>query len=155
MSKTTALTLYWSYAILTGISFSSIFLAYTGASIARTFFVTAGVFGGMSIYGYTTKRDLTGIGYFLIMGLFGLIIATIVNWFLRSAGLDFVLSVIGVIIFTGLTAYDTQKFKDIYYQGSGSTEAMAKASIIGAFNLYLDFILLFRYLIDFMGQQRR
>ncbi len=145
---------YWAYAVLLGLSLSSIFLAYTGASIARAFFTTAGTFGAMSLYGYSTKRDLTGMGSFLIMGLFGLIIASIVNMFLASSGLNFALSVIGVLIFVGLTAYDTQKLKNMYSQVSGSGDMAKKFAIMGALNLYMDFINIFLYLLRFMGDRR-
>ncbi len=154
MSVTTAQAIYWTYAVLVGLSLSSIFLVYTGESIARAFFVTAGTFGAMSLYGYTTGRDLTGLGSFLFMGLIGLIIASIVNMFLHSSGLNFALSVIGVIIFVGLTAWDTQKLKGMYYQLSGSGEMLAKVSIMGALNLYMDFINIFMYLLRFMGDRR-
>jgi FtsH-binding integral membrane protein len=154
MSVFTAQAVYWTYAALIGLSLSSIFLVYTGESIARTFFVTAGTFGAMSIYGYTTKRDLTGFGSFLIMGLIGLLLASLVNIFLQSSALSFATSVLGVLIFVGLTAYDTQKIKGIYYQVSGHGEALAKASIMGALNLYMDFINIFIYLLRFMGERR-
>lgn len=146
--------LYWGFAVLMGLSLSSIFLVYTGESIARTFFITAGTFGAMSLYGYTTKRDLSGFGSFLMMGLFGLIIASVVNIFLGSAPLGFAISVLGVLIFVGLTAYDTQKLKAMYYQMSGYGEAMAKTTIMGALSLYLDFINIFMYLLRFIGDRR-
>ncbi len=154
MSTTTAQAIFWAYAVLVGLSLSSIFLMYTDVSIARTFFVTAGTFGAMSIYGYTTKRDLTGMGSFLIMGLMGLLVASLVNIFLKSPGLNFATSVIGVLIFVGLTAWDTQKLKGVYYQVSGSGEALAKASIMGALSLYMDFINIFMYLLRFMGDRK-
>lgn len=154
LSTTAAQGIFWAYAALVGLSLTSIFLLYTGESIARTFFVTAGTFGAMSIYGYTTKRDLTGMGQFLIMGLIGLIIASIVNMFMQSSALGFATSVIGVLIFVGLTAYDTQKLKGMYYQVAGNSEALAKASIMGALNLYMDFINIFIYLLRFMGDRR-
>jgi FtsH-binding integral membrane protein len=154
MSTGTAQVIYWSYAALMGLSLSSIFFAYTGESIARTFFVTAGTFGAMSLYGYTTKRDLSGMGSFLIMGVFGLIIASVVNMFLHSSGLSFAVSVLGVLIFTGLTAYDTQKLKAIYYQMGAGGEMLAKATIMGALSLYLDFINMFMYMLRFMGDRR-
>jgi FtsH-binding integral membrane protein len=147
--------IYWAYAVLIGLSLSSIFLAYTGTSIARAFFVTAGTFGAMSLYGYTTKKDLTRMGSFLIMGLFGIIIASIVNVFLHSSGLNFALSIMGVGIFIGLTAYDTQKLRDMYYQMGGGGDMAAKMSIMGALRLYLDFINIFLYMLRFMGDQRR
>lgn len=153
MSVATAQAIYWAYAALLGLSLSSIFLVYTGESIARTFFVTAGTFGAMSLYGYTTKKDLTGFGSFLIMGVIGLILASLVNMFMQSSGLTFAISVLGVLIFTGLTAYDTQKLKNMYYQiGGGDT--LAKATIMGALNLYMDFINIFIYLLRFMGDRR-
>ncbi len=145
---------FWGFAMLMGLSLSHIFLVYTGQSIARTFFITAGMFGGMSLYGYTTKRDLTGMGSFLIMGVWGLILASIVNIFLQSSGLAFVISILGVLIFAGLTAYDTQKLKRLYYQVSSHGEALAKASIMGALNLYLDFINMFIFLLQFFGDRR-
>jgi FtsH-binding integral membrane protein len=145
---------FWGFATVMGLSLSSIFLVYTGASIAKVFFITAGTFGSMSLYGYTTKRDLSGFGSFLIMGLFGLIIASLVNIFLKSPGLDFALSIIGVLIFVGLTAYDTQRLKSMYYQLAGTGEMMAKMSIMGAVSLYLDFINMFMYLLRFFGDRR-
>jgi FtsH-binding integral membrane protein len=154
LSATAAQGIFWLYSGLMGLSLSTIFLAYTGESIARTFFVTAGTFGAMSLYGYTTKKDLTGFGSFLIMGLWGIIIASLVNLFLQSSGLAFATSLIGVFIFIGLTAYDTQKLKAIYYQASGSGEMLAKMAILGALNLYLDFINMFIMLLRFMGDRR-
>ena len=155
MQTSTAQAIFWSFAILMGISTAPIFLVYTGSSIARTFFVTAGTFCGMSIYGYTTKRDLTGMGHFLRMGLFGLIIAMVVNMFMKSSGLDFAISVIGVGIFVGLTAWDTQKLKAMYYQmGGSSADMLAKVSIMGALTLYLDFINMFMMLLRVMGDRR-
>ncbi|NBX04018.1 MAG: Bax inhibitor-1/YccA family protein [Alphaproteobacteria bacterium] len=154
MSASTAQGIFWAYSVLMGLSMSSIFLVYTGESIARTFFVTAGTFGAMSLYGYTTKKDLTGFGSFLMMGLIGLVIASIVNIFLKSSGLSFAVSALGVLIFVGLTAYDTQKLKNMYYQVAGSSEAMAKASVMGALNLYMDFINIFIHLLRFMGERR-
>ncbi len=137
-----------------GLSLSSIFLMYTGASVARVFFITGATFGAMSLWGYTTKKDLGGFGSFLLMGLFGLIIASIVNIFLVSTQLQFAISVLGVLIFVGLTAYDTQKIKQTYYMVAGNTEQAAKGAIMGALNLYLDFINLFLYLLRFMGDRR-
>lgn len=154
LSVPAAQATFWGYAAVMGLSLASIFLVFTGASIARAFFVTAGTFGAMSLYGYTTKRDLSGFGSFLIMGLIGLILASIVNMFLRSSGLEFALSIIGVFIFIGLTAYDTQRLKGIYHQVSGSADSLARASIMGALSLYLDFINLFMYLLRFMGDRR-
>lgn len=152
MSASTAQAVFWVYAGVMGLSMSSLFVAYTGESIARTFFVTAGAFGGLSLYGYSTKKDLSGFGSFLIMGLIGIIIASLVNIFLQSSGLAFALSVIGVLVFAGLTAYDTQKLKSMYYQTSG--DSLTKVAIMGALALYLDFINLFMYLLRFMGDRR-
>jgi len=154
MSAATAQAIYWFYSVLIGLSLTSIFVLYTGESIARTFFVTAGTFGAMSLYGYTTKKDLTGLGSFLMMGLIGLILASLVNLFLQSSGLAFATSVIGVLIFVGLVAYDTQKIKGIYYQIGAGGEMLAKASIMGALSLYLDFINIFLHLLRFMGDRR-
>ncbi len=153
LSFGTAQTLFWVYAGLLGISLSSIFLAYTGASIARAFFVTAAVFGAMSLYGYTTKRDLSGMGSFMMMGLIGVIIASLVNMFLQSSGLQFALSILSVIIFVGLTAWDTQKLREIYYATKG-TEMEGKSAIMGALNLYMDFINLFLSILRLMGDRR-
>jgi FtsH-binding integral membrane protein len=153
MSASKAQTLFWVFAGLMGASLSSIFMVYVGASIARVFFITAATFATMSIYGYTTKTDLTKLGSFLMMGLIGIIIASIVNIFLKSTQLEFIVSLLGVIIFVGLTAYDTQKIKDMYFDG-GDSETMAKKSIMGALTLYLDFINLFVMLLRFFGQRR-
>lgn len=154
LSASAAQAIFWAYSVMVGLSLTSIFMVYTGESIARTFFVTAGTFGGMSLYGYTTKRDLSGFGSFLIMGLWGVIIASLVNIFLNSSGLSFAVSVIGVLIFVGLTAYDTQKLKSMYYYVAGNDEAEAKSSIMGALNLYMDFINIFVHLLRFMGERR-
>lgn len=145
---------FWGFAAVMGLSLTSLFLVYTGASIARVFFITSAMFGAMSLYGYTTKKDLSGWGSFLMMGVIGIIIASIVNIFLGSSMLHFAVSVIGVLIFTGLTAYDTQKLKTIYYQLQGTGETLAKAGIMGALNLYLDFINLFIMLMRLMGERR-
>jgi FtsH-binding integral membrane protein len=153
LSGATAQLLFWLFAAVMGLSLSSIFMVYTDASIAKVFFISAATFGAMSLYGYTTKRDLTGIGNFLIMGLIGLIIASIVNIFLASSMLDFAISAIGVLIFTGLTAYDTQKIKEMYWAGDDS-ETGGKKAIMGALALYLDFINLFLYLLRFIGDRR-
>jgi uncharacterized protein len=144
---------FWIFAALMGASLSSIFLMYTGASITRVFFITAGTFGAMSIYGYTTKRDLTKLGSFLMMGLFGIIIASIVNIFMKSSMMYFVISILGVLIFVGLTAYDTQKIKNMYLV-SDSGELMGKKAVMGALTLYLDFINLFIMLLRLFGQRR-
>jgi uncharacterized protein len=154
MSVPMAQACFWGFAVIMGVSMASIFLVYTGESIARTFFITAGTFGAMSIYGYTTKKDLTGWGSFLFMGVIGLIIASVVNMFLHSSGLAFAISAIGVLVFTGLTAYDTQKLKQMYYVMANQGDALAKASIMGALNLYLDFINLFIMLLRFVGDRR-
>jgi FtsH-binding integral membrane protein len=153
MSVGTAQALFWVYAALMGVSLSPILLLYTDVSIARTFFITAATFGAMSLWGYTTTRDLTGMGRFLIMGVIGIIIASIVNIFLGSTALDFAISFIGVIAFTGLTAYDTQKIKEMYYVGDDGTVAGRKA-IMGALTLYLDFVNLFLFLLRLFGSQR-
>ncbi|MBW9114361.1 Bax inhibitor-1/YccA family protein [Rhizobium cauense] len=153
MSVAAAQTTFWVYAALVGLSLASIFLVYTQSSITQTFFVTAAAFGALSLYGYTTKRDLSAMGSFLIMGLFGLIIASIVNIFLASSALQFAVSVIGVLIFSGLTAYDTQRIKELYYEADGAEVAGRKA-IMGALTLYLDFINLFMFLLQFMGDRK-
>ncbi|GAA0595714.1 Bax inhibitor-1/YccA family protein [Paenochrobactrum glaciei] len=152
LSVATANAVFWGYAALVGISLSSIFLVFTGQSIVRTFFVTAASFGALSLYGYTTKRDLSAMGSFLMMGLFGLIIASIVNIFLGSTALQFAISVIGVLIFAGLTAYDTQSIKEMYYEGDGS-ETQGRKVVMGALRLYLDFINMFMFLLQFMGNR--
>jgi uncharacterized protein len=152
MSVGTAQLVFWAFAAVMGLSLSSIFLVYTGASIAKVFFITAATFGAMSLYGYTTKRDLTSIGNFLIMGLIGLIIASVVNIFLASSMLDFAISAVGVLIFVGLTAYDTQKIKESYNEGYGM-DVMAKNAIMGALSLYLDFINLFMMLLRLFGNR--
>jgi len=153
MSAAKAQTTFWIFAALMGASLSSIFLMYTETSITRVFFITAGTFGAMSIYGYTTKRDLTKLGSFLMMGLFGIIIASLVNIFMKSTMMYFVISIIGVLIFVGLTAYDTQKIKNMYLV-SDSGEMMGKKAVMGALTLYLDFINLFIMLLRLFGQRR-
>jgi FtsH-binding integral membrane protein len=154
MSAATAQALFWGYAALIGVQFSSLFLVYTGVSIAQTFFAVAAAFLGLSLYGYTTKRDLSGMGSFLIMGVVGIFVALLINLFLRSPALDLAVSAIGVLIFAGLVAYDTQKIKSIYYTVAGTGEAMAKSAVIGALNLYIDFINMFLFLLRFMGDRR-
>ena len=149
----TAQTLFWLYAALNGVAFSVIFMAYTYESIARVFFITAGMFGAMSLYGYTTKKDLTAWGSFLFMGLIGIVLAALVNLFIASTMIQFVISIGGVILFTGLTAYDTQTIKEGYIEGS-STEIAGKKAIFGALRLYLDFINLFLSLLYLMGNRR-
>lgn len=145
---------FWAYSAVMGLSLSSLFFVYTGASIVRVFFITAIVFGSMSMLGYSTKKDLTGMGHFMIMGLWGIILASLVNMFLQSNGLQFVVSIIAVVVFTGLTAYDTQKIKAFYYQTAGDVTAAGKSAIMGALTLYLDFINLFIQLLRFFGDRR-
>jgi FtsH-binding integral membrane protein len=153
MSFAAAQTTFWVYAAVMGVSLATILFLYTGTSIALTFFVTAATFGAMSLWGYTTGRDLTGFGSFLFMGLIGLILASLANFFFQSTQLQFVVSVIGVLIFTGLTAYDSQSIKNMYFAGDDS-ETSGKKAIMGALRLYLDFINLFLYLLRFMGNRR-
>ncbi|MBW3096737.1 Bax inhibitor-1/YccA family protein [Pseudohoeflea coraliihabitans] len=153
MSVSAAQTSFWIFAAIMGISLSSIFMVFTGASIVQTFFVTAASFGALSLYGYTTKRDLSAMGSFLMMGLFGLIIAMVVNIFLASSAMQFVISAIGVLIFAGLTAYDTQSIKDMYYEVQADETMMGRSAIMGALRLYLDFINLFMFLLQFMGNR--
>ena len=153
MSVNTAQTLFWVYAAVMGMSLSYLGLVYTGQSLARTFFICASVFGAMSLYGYSTKSDLTSMGSFLIMGLIGLIVVSLVNIFLRSPAIDFATSFIGIAIFMGLTAWDTQKLKTIYYS-SGGGETGQKMAVLGAFTLYLDFINLFLYMLRFFGDRK-
>ena len=153
MTAAKAQTTFWIFAALMGASLSSIFLVYTGTSITRVFFITSATFGAMSIYGYTTNRDLTKFGSFLMMGLIGIIIASIVNIFLKSSMMYFVISILGVLIFVGLTAYDTQKIKNMYLE-SDSGEVVGKKAVMGALTLYLDFINLFIMLLRLFGQRR-
>ena len=152
-STSTLQAMFWGFAVLMGLSLSTIFLVYTGGSIAATFFATAGAFAGLSLYGYTTQRDLSGFGSFLIMGVIGLIIASVINLFLQSAALMWAVSFLGVLIFAGLTAYDTQRLKEQYAQLRGS-EWAAKAVVMGALSLYLDFINMFLFMLRFMGSSR-
>ena len=153
MSAAKAQTTFWIFAALMGLSLSSILLVYTGMSITRVFFICSATFGAMSIYGYTTKRDLTKLGSFLMMGLIGIIIASIVNIFMKSSMMYFVISILGVLIFVGLSAYDTQKFKNMY-AASDTGELMGKKAVMGALTLYLDFINLFIMLLRLFGQRR-
>ena len=153
MSAAKAQTVFWVFAALMGLSLSWILLVYTGVSVARVFFITSATFGAMSIYGYTTKRDLTKLGSFLMMGLIGIIIASIVNIFMKSTMMYFVISILGVLIFVGLTAYDTQKIKNMYL-ASDSGEIIGKKAVMGALTLYLDFINLFIMLLRLFGQRR-
>jgi uncharacterized protein len=153
MSAGTATVLFWTYAAVMGLSLGSIFLVYTGTSIARVFFITAATFGAMSLYGYTTRTDLSAFGSFLMMGLIGIVIASLVNIFLESSALQFAISIIGVIVFVGLTAYDTQRIKAIYLE-SDTAETAGKKAVLGALSLYLDFINLFMMLLHLFGQRR-
>ena len=154
MNAETAMLLFWIYAAVMGLSLGSIFLVFTGTSIARVFFITAATYGAMSIYGYTTKSDLSGFGSFLLMGLIGIVIASIVNIFIGSTALQFAISVIGVIVFVGLSAYDTQRIKEMYLE-SDTGETAAKKAVLGALALYLDFINLFMMLLQLFGQRRQ
>jgi FtsH-binding integral membrane protein len=153
MAASTAQLLFWAFSAVMGLSLAWIFLVYTGESIAKVFFITSGTFAAMSLYGYTTKRDLTGWGSFLFMGVVGLFIACIVNLFMQSSALSFAISVVGVLVFTGLTAYDTQKIKE-WYNEADDSGSMTKKAILGAFELYLDFINLFVMLLRLMGAVR-
>jgi FtsH-binding integral membrane protein len=153
LSASTALMLFFVYAGLLGLSLASIFLVYTGASITRVFFISAATFGAMSLWGYTTQRDLTGMGSFMMMGLIGITIASLVNIFLKSSGLDWAISVIGVLVFVGLTAYDTQRIKEMYNVQDDGTVTGRKA-VMGALSLYLDFINLFLMLLRIFGDRR-
>jgi uncharacterized protein len=152
MSVSAAQMVFWLYAGLVGVSLASIFLVYTHESIIRVFFITAAAFGALSLYGYTTQRSLTGMGSFLMMGLFGIIIASLVNIFLGSSMLQFIISVVGVLVFSGLTAYDTQRIKEMYFAGDDDVVAGRKA-IMGALTLYLDFINLFLMLLQLFGNR--
>lgn len=154
MSASSARTMFWAFAAVMGASMSSLMLVFTGASVVRVFFITAATFGALSLYGYTTKRSLSGMGSFLIMGLIGIIIASLVNLFLASSALQFAISVLGVLIFAGLTAYDTQKLKEMYLYSGLDAEGAAKMSINGALTLYLDFINMFQFLLSLLGDRR-
>jgi FtsH-binding integral membrane protein len=153
MATGTLQILFWAFAALMGLSMSTLFLAYTGVSIAQTFFATAAAYLGLSLYGYTTKRDLSGMGTFLIMGVVGILVAMLVNMFLQSSAMALAISAIGVLLFAGLTAYDTQRIKSMYFQVAGS-DMMGKVVIMGALQLYLDFINMFQFLLYFMGNRR-
>lgn len=153
MSVSAAQTTFWAYAALLGASLSTIFIVFTGASIVQTFFITATAFGALSLYGYTTRRDLTAMGSFMIMGVVGILIASLVNIFLQSSALQFAISAIGVVAFAGLTAYDTQKIKEMYYEGDDDVTGGRKA-IMGALNLYMDFVNLFMFMLQFLGDRR-
>lgn len=152
MSERAAKATFWIYAAMTGLSLSYVLLAFTGVSVVRTFLITAASFGALSLYGYTTKRDLSGMGSFLFMGLIGIILASIVNFFMQSPAMHFAISVIGVLIFAGLTAYDTQDIKRIYFAGD-SRDIAEKKAIMGALRLYLDFINMFLFLLQFLGNR--
>ena len=152
LSTQAAQGLFWAYAAVMGLSLSSIFLVYTGASIATTFFATAAAFAGLSLFGYTTKKDLSAFGTFLIMGVVGLLVASLLNIFLKSPVMDLAISGIGVLLFAGLTAYDTQKIKGMYAYVRG-TDMMGKTVVMGALSLYLDFINMFMFLLRFMGNR--
>jgi FtsH-binding integral membrane protein len=153
MSVGTAQLAFWLFAAVMGVSLSSIFLVFTGQSITQVFFITAAAFAGLSVYGYTTKQDLSGWGSFLIMGVIGLVIAGLVNIFMQSSALQFAISVIGVLVFAGLTAYDTQRIKDTYYTLAGDASMAAKSAIMGALSLYLDFINMFISLLQLFGSR--
>jgi hypothetical protein len=152
MSTGTLQTLFWSFAVTMGLSMSSIFITFTGISIAQTFFAVAAAFAGLSLWGYTTKKDLSGWGTFLIMGVVGLLVAMLINLFLKSAAMQLMISAIGVLIFAALTAYDTQRIKSMYAYVAGS-DMMGKVVIMGALSLYLDFINMFMFLLNFMGNR--
>ena len=153
MQTSTLQALFWGFAVAMGLSMSTIFLVYTGTSIAQTFFAVSGAFLGLSLYGYTTKKDLSGFGTFLIMGVVGLLIAMVINMFVQSTAMMFAISAIGVLLFAGLTAYDTQKIKSMYAHIAGS-DMMGKAAIMSALTLYLDFINMFQFMLAFMGDRR-
>lgn len=153
MRTSTLQTLFWAFSIAMGLSLSAIFFVYTGPSIASTFFATAGAFAGLSLFGYTTKKDLSGVGSFLIMGVWGILIAMVINMIWPSGALSLAISILGVVIFAGLTAYDTQRLKDMYAQVAG-TEFVGKMVVMGALNLYLDFINMFQFLLSLLGDRR-
>ena len=152
MKESTLQALFWSFAVLMGLSMSTVFLVFTGVSIAQTFFAVTASFLGLSLWGYTTKKDLSGFGTFLIMGVVGLLVAMIINIFLQSTAMHLAISAIGVLLFAGLTAYDTQKIKSMYAYVAG-TDMMGKTVIMGALTLYLDFINMFQFLLSFMGSR--
>ncbi|MEW9854282.1 Bax inhibitor-1/YccA family protein [Novosphingobium sp. M1R2S20] len=152
MSTTTLQGLFWGFCVVMGLSLSTIFLVFTSQSIASTFFATAAAFAGLSLVGYTTKKDLSGMGSFMIMGLIGILVAMLINLFMQSTVLQMAISALGVLIFAGLTAYDTQRLKHQYYELAG-TDFAGKAIVLGALSLYLDFINMFQFLLSFMGQR--
>lgn len=153
LSRSAATMTFYAFAAVMGVSMSWIFMVYNIPSIVQTFFVTAAAFAGLSLYGYTTKRSLSGMGSFLIMGVFGLIIASLVNIFMQSSAMGFAINVIGVLIFAGLTAYDTQRLKHMYDVVAGNADAVAKSSIMGALSLYLNFVNMFMFLLSFLGNR--
>jgi len=153
MRPAMAQLMFWIYAALVGVSLASIFMVFTHTSIVRVFFVTAASFGALSLWGYTTQRDLTGMGSFLLMGLFGIILASLVNLFMASSALLFAITVIGVLVFAGLTAWDTQRLKTQYLYGAMDGETTERSAIIGALSLYLNFINLFTLLLQLLGQR--
>jgi hypothetical protein len=153
MRPQTALVTFWVYAALVGVSLGAIFMVYTHTSVVRVFFITAASFGALSLWGYTTQRDLTGVGSFLIMGLFGVIIASVVNMFLGSSTLQWMISIVGVLVFAGLTAWDTQRLKNDYVAGAMQGEVLERSAIMGALALYLDFLNLFVLLLQLLGQR--
>jgi FtsH-binding integral membrane protein len=153
MSRATLQMLFWGFAAVMGLSMSTLFLAFTSQSIAQTFFATAAAYVALSLYGYTTKRDLSGLGTFLIMGVVGLLVAMLINLFLQSSAMALAISAIGVLLFAGLTAYDTQRIKSMYFYVQG-TDMIGKTVIMGALTLYLDFINMFQFLLSFMGDRR-
>lgn len=152
LSTPAAQAIFWVYAAIMGLSMSTIFLTFTGASIATTFFATAAAFMGLSLYGYTTKKDLSGFGTFLIMGVVGILVASVINMFVQSSAMSLVISIVGVLLFAGLTAYDTQKIKSTYFMVRG-TDFMGKAVIMGALTLYLDFVNMFTFLLNLLGNR--
>ncbi|MDX2082861.1 MAG: Bax inhibitor-1/YccA family protein [Rickettsiales bacterium] len=154
ISAQQAKTYLWIFAGLMGLSMSTIFVVYAGASIARVFFISASTFGLMALYGYTTKKDLTAMGSFLIMGLVGIMIASLVNIFLQSSAFHFAISALGVLIFIGLTAYDSQRIKYMYFQVSGDSESASKVAVLGALSLYMDFINLFMMMLSLFGERK-
>ena len=153
MQTSTLKLLFWGFSVVMGLSLASIFLIYTGTSVATTFFATAGAFGGLSLYGYSTKRNLSAMGAFMTMGLIGIIIAMVLNMFLQSSAMSLAISVLGVLIFAGLTAWDTQRLRNAYHDVAG-TDMLQKVVIMGALSLYLDFINMFQFLLSFMGDRR-
>jgi FtsH-binding integral membrane protein len=152
LSTSAAQAIFWVYAAVMGLSMSTIFLTFTGASIATTFFATSAAFLGLSLYGYTTKKDLSGFGTFLIMGVVGILVASVINMFVQSSAMSLVISIVGVLLFAGLTAYDTQKIKSTYFYVRG-TDFLGKAVIMGALTLYLDFVNMFTFLLNLLGNR--